>query len=61
MVLDYLDVPYTTNNVFLRATFSSNFHKVGRQFQLPLLSSQLHTSYANTTLQQKSLEKVCIK
>lgn len=25
MMLDNLDVPYTNNRVFLRATFSSNF------------------------------------
>lgn len=39
MVLDNLDVPYANNHVFVRAIFSSNSHKVGRWFQLPLPSS----------------------
>lgn len=60
MVLDNLDVPYTNNNAFLRATFSRNAHKVGRWFQLSVLSSKLHISYANTTSQQKSLERYAL-
>lgn len=58
MMLDNLDVPYTNNHVFLRATFSSNFqlvdgfscllraHNYILHMQMPLYSKSKCKMYA---------------